>query len=221
MSGRWRDRTWLWPAIGSLLLLVFVFALSEELKFGIITANLAAASFPCPGRHRPDVPDCHRGRRHRPIDPVRHEFLRIPGGQDDFRRSLPRLFWSFAAIAFGTLIGLVNGAVVVQFRVSADHRDAGCRFVVFYSWFRSSRSAARRRSPTAPSQTSSGSFLGIPTPAFVVLLIGCAVSILVNRRLTAGRCWPSGRTAARPSSRGLPSTGRSFSPMSSAECSPD
>ena len=45
MSGRWRDRSWLWPAIGSLLLLVFVFALSEELKFGIITANLAAASF--------------------------------------------------------------------------------------------------------------------------------------------------------------------------------
>ena len=38
------------------------------------------------GRHRPDVPDRQRRGRHRPVDPLRDELLRLPGGAAGLRR---------------------------------------------------------------------------------------------------------------------------------------
>ena len=181
MSGRWRDRSWLWPAIGSLLLLVFVFALSEELKFGIITANLAAASFLALvgiGQMFPIATG--EGGIDLSIPFVMNfcAFLAVKMISGDPASIVLVLI---AATAFGTIIGLINGAVVVQFRVPPIIGTLAVGFVVLTLVQIVSLGGSTTIANRAVTNFIRGSFLGIPTPAFVVFLIGCAVSILVNR----------------------------------------
>ena len=130
MTNPLRDKSWLWPAIGSIILLVFVFALSEEWKFGIITANLAAASFLALvgiGQMFPIASG--EGGIDLSIPFVMNfcAFLAVKIISSD-PISLPLVL--LAAIAFGVIVGAINGLVVVQFRVPPIIGTLAVGFVV-------------------------------------------------------------------------------------------
>ena len=99
--------TWFWAAAASLVLLVFVFALSDEFRFGIITANLAAASFlALVGLGQMFPVASGEGGVDLSIPFVMNfcAFVAVRLVSADPSRSR----WC-SAIAFGVLVGLVNG----------------------------------------------------------------------------------------------------------------
>ena len=181
MTNPLRDRSWLWPAIGSLVLLVFVFALSEELKFGIITANLAAASFlALVGMGQMFPIASGEGGIDLSIPFVMNfcAFLAVKIISFD-PISLPLVL--LAAIIFGTIVGVVNGLVVVQFRVPPIIGTLAVGFVVLTLVQIVSLGGSTTIANRAVTNFVRSSFVGIPMPAYVVLLIGSAMWLLVNR----------------------------------------
>ena len=181
MTNLLRDRSWLWPAIGSLVLLVFVFAMSEELKFGIITANLAAASFlALVGMGQMFPIASGEGGIDLSIPFVMNfcAFLAVKIISVD-PISLPLVL--LAAIAFGTIAGVINGLVVVQFRVPPIIGTLAVGFVVLTLVQIVSLGGSTTIANRAVTNFVRSSFLGIPMPAYVVLLIGSAMWLLVNR----------------------------------------
>jgi ribose transport system permease protein len=181
MLGTLRHQSWLWPAIASLLLLVLVFALSEELKFGIITANLAAASFLA-------------------LVGIGQMFP-IASGEGGIDLSIPFVmnFCAFlavrlisgdptsilvvalAAVAVGVLIGIVNGAVVVRFRVPPIIGTLAVGYIVLTLVQIISAGGSTTIANRAVTDFVRGSLLGIPTPAFIVLAVGALISVLIRR----------------------------------------
>jgi ribose transport system permease protein len=181
MTNLSRDRSWWWPAIGSLVLLVFVFALSEELKLGIITANLAAASFlALVGMGQMFPIASGEGGIDLSIPFVMNfcAFLAVKIISFD-PVSLPLVL--LAAIAFGAIVGVVNGLVVVQFRVPPIIGTLAVGFVVLTLVQIVSLGGSTTIANRAVTNFVRSSFLGIPMPAYVVLLIGSAMWMLVNR----------------------------------------
>lgn len=177
----WRQQTWVWPAMASLILLIFIFALSEELKFGIVTANLAAASFLA-------------------LVGIGQMFP-VATGEGGIDLSIPFVmnFCAFlavrlitdnpasvalvlaAAIAFGALVGLVNGTVVVRFRVPPIIGTLAVGFVILTFVQIIAAGGSTTIANRGVVDLVRGSFLGVPMPAFVVVLVGIVVGILVGR----------------------------------------
>jgi ribose transport system permease protein len=164
-----------------MILLAFVFALSEELKFEIITANLAAASFLALvgiGQMFPIASG--EGGIDLSIPYVMNfcAFLAVKIISAD-PASLALVF--LAAIAFGTVVGVINGLVVVQFRVPPIIGTLAVGFVVLTLVQIVSLGGSTTISNRAVTNFVRSSLLAIPMPAYVVLLIGGAVWLLVNR----------------------------------------
>lgn len=181
MLRRLRRQSWLWPAIASLTLLVFVFALSEELKFGIITANLAAASFLALvgiGQMFP-IATGEGG-----IDlsiPFVMNFCAFLAVRLISGNPASILLVVLMAVAFGMLIGLVNGAVVVKFRVPPIIGTLAVGYVVLTLVQIIAAGGATTIANRGMTEFVRRSFFGVPTPAFVVLVVGIAVAVLVRR----------------------------------------
>ena len=185
MSG-WRNQTWIWAAAASLLLLVFIFAASEEWKFGIITANLAAASF---------LAFVGIG-----------QMFPIATGEGGIDLSIPFVmnFCAFLAvrlisdnpasvalvlllaIGFGTLIGVANGIVIVKFRVPPIIGTLSVGYVVLTLVQIIAGGGSTTIANRAVTDFIRGGLFGIPTPAFILVIVGSAAAILV-RRSTYGR----------------------------------
>jgi ribose transport system permease protein len=93
--------------------------------------------------------------------------------------SLPLVL--LAAIIFGTIVGVVNGLVVVQFRVPPIIGTLAVGFVVLTLVQIVSLGGSTTIANRAVTNFVRSSFVGIPMPAYVVLLIGSAMWLLVNR----------------------------------------
>ena len=151
------------------------------MKFGIITANLAAASFLALvgiGQMFPIASG--EGGIDLSIPFVMNfcAFLAVKIISSD-PISLPLVL--LAAIAFGVIVGVINGLVVVQFRVPPIIGTLAVGFVVLTLVQIVSLGGSTTIANRAVTNFVRSSFLGIPMPAYVVLLIGSAVWLLVNR----------------------------------------
>jgi ribose transport system permease protein len=179
--GNVRQQMWLWPASASLALLVLVFALSEELKFGIITANLTAASFLALvgiGQMFP-IASGEGG-----IDlsiPIVMNFCAFLAVRLISDNPASMVLAIVGAIVFGMLVGLVNGTIVVRFRVPPIIGTLAVGLVVLTFVQLISADGVTTIANRRVTDFIRGSFLGIPTPSFVVLLIGVAVAIVIRR----------------------------------------
>ena len=178
--------TWFWPALSCLALWVLVIVLSEEFRPGMITANLAAASFLA-------------------LVGIGQMFP-IASGKGGIDLSIPFVmnFCAFlavklisaspasvllvivAALAFGCLVGIINGLVVVRLRVPPIIGTLSLGFVILTFV----QLLAAGGSTTIPNRSVTefvrASFLGIPTAFFVVLAIA-GLSNLAIKRTELGR----------------------------------
>jgi ribose transport system permease protein len=184
--GNVRQQMWLWPAGASMVLLVLIFTLSEELKLGIITANLTAASFLALvgiGQMFPIASGEGGVDLSVPFVMNFSAFLAVRLISDNPASIVVAIA---VAIAFGMLVGLVNGTVIVFLRVPPIIGTLAVGYVVLTFVQLISAGGATMIANRGVTQVIRGSFLGIPTPSFVVVLIGVAVAIVI-------RCTPYGR----------------------------
>lgn len=185
MSGL-RQQNWIWAAAASLGLLVFILALSEEWKFGFITANLAAASFLALvgiGQMFP-IATGEGG-----IDlsiPFVMNFCAFLAVRLISENAFSVLSAILLAIAFGTLIGAANGIVIVKFRVPPIIGTLAVGYVVLTFVQIISGGGSTTIANRAVTDFIRGGLVGIPTPAFILIVIGTAAAILI-RRGTYGR----------------------------------
>jgi ribose transport system permease protein len=85
------------------------------------------------------------------------------------------------AIAFGGLVGVVNGTVVVFFRVPPIIGTLAVGFVVLTFVQIIAASGSTTIANRSVVEIARASFLGIPTPAYVVFVIGIVASTVVGR----------------------------------------
>ena len=177
----WRQQTWIWPAVASLILLALIFALSEELKFGIITANLAAASFlALVGIGQMFPVATGEGGIDLSIPFVMNfcAFLAVRLISDNPASVALVLL---GAIAFSALVGIVNGTVVVWIRVPPIIGTLAVGFVILTFVQIIAASGSTTIANRSVVDIVRGSFAGIPTPAYVVLVIGIVANIVIGR----------------------------------------
>jgi ribose transport system permease protein len=172
---------WFWPALASVLLLGFVFALSDEFRFGIVTANLAAASFLALvgiGQMFPIASG--EGGIDLSIPFVMNfcAFLAVRLVSDDL---LSVLLVIPAAVGCGVIVGVVNGIVVTRFHIPPIIGTLAVGFVVLtFVQIIAATGATTIANRTVTDLIRSDLF-GIPLPFFVVLAIGGLVSLMVRR----------------------------------------
>ena len=182
---------------GELLLLVFVFALSPEFRYSIVTANLDRGVVSGAGRDRSDVPGRLGRGRHRPLDPVRDELLRLPGGPADPGDPPSILLVLLLGIAFGIAVGLVNGVVVVRVRVPPIIGTLAVGFIVLTLVQLISASGDTTFADRTLTNLMRSRLLGLPIPFFVLLAVAAlAIDRDPAHRLRAdparGRAEPQG-----------------------------
>lgn len=176
-----RRQAWFWPAVASAVLLLLVMVLSGQFRPGIVTANLAAASFLALvgiGQMFP-VASGEGG-----IDlsiPFVMNFCAFLAVKLVTPEPASVLLAALAAPAFGALVGVVNGLVVVRFRIPPIIGTLAVGFVVL----------TLVQIISAPGETTFGnravtnlvraSVLGVPTPFLVVLVVAGLAALLVHR----------------------------------------
>ena len=175
-----------WPAVASLALLTFIFASSDAFRFGIITANLAAASFLA-------------------LVGIGQMFP-VATGEGGITFSIPFVmgFCAFAAVrlvsddplslllvlgvvvGFGAFVGLVNSELVMRFRIPPIISTLAVGFVVLT--FVQIIAAAGSTTITNRAVTNfvRSALLGIPIPFFVVCAVG-GLAMLAIKRSPHGR----------------------------------
>lgn len=183
----WRRATWFWPAVASLILLALLSLLSEEVKYGMFSANLAAASFLAMvgiGQMFPIATG--EGGIDLSIPFVMNfaAFLAVRLITDSAASVVIVLL---AAICFGMLVGIVNGTVVQYLRVPPIIGTLAVGFVILSLVQMIAASGSTTISNRTVVDLVRGSVIGIPTPFWVVALIGAAVGCVVGRT-------PYGRT---------------------------
>jgi ribose transport system permease protein len=174
-------QTWLWPAAASAVLIVFIVMLSEEFRVGILTANLAAASFLA-------------------LVGIGQMFP-VASGEGGIDLSIPFVmnFCAFlavklisthpasvvvvllASIAFGVLVGTVNGLVVVRFRIPPIIGTLAVGFVVLTLVQIISIGGDTTFDNRTVTNLIRSNLFGIPTPFFFVVAIGGLAALLVRR----------------------------------------
>ena len=172
---------WFWPAVVSVAMLALITILSGQFRPGMITANLAAASFLALvgiGQMFP-VASGEGG-----IDlsiPFVMNFcaflaVKLIGGSPG-----ALLLVLLAAMAFGALVGTVNGLVVVRFRIPPIIGTLAVGFVVLTLVQLISAGGETTFGNRAVTNLIRASLLGVPTPFFVVLAVGAMALLLVHR----------------------------------------
>jgi len=173
--------SWFWPAVSCLILWTIVVLLSEEFRPGMITANLAATSFLA-------------------LVGIGQMFP-IASGEGGIDLSIPFVmnFCSFLAVEmvgdtvgsvalvltlavlFGVAVGLVNGVVVVRFRVPPIIGTLAVGYVVLTLVQLLSASGATRFTARGFTDVMRGNLLGVPTVFLIVLVVGGLASLVVRR----------------------------------------
>ena len=177
-----RDLHWLWPLLACIVLFVLILLFSPVLRFSILTANLAAASFLALvgfGQMFP-VASGEGG-----IDlsiPFVMNFCAFLAVQMVGSDAGSILFVLILAVGFGVAVGLVNGFVVVSFRIPPIIGTLAIGYVVLtLVQLISSRGGATTFAARGFTDLIRADFLGLPTPFFVVLVIGGLAYALINR----------------------------------------
>lgn len=182
MNGLARRLPWLWPALSCVVLFALILLLSPVLRYSILTANIAAASFLA-------------------LVGIGQMFP-VASGEGGIDLSIPFVmnFCAFLAvqmvdgstgsilqvlligIVFGAAIGVVNGVVVVLFRIPPIIGTLAVGYVVLTMvQIISSQGGATTFSARNFTNLVRADLLGIPTPFFVVLAFGGLAALLINR----------------------------------------
>ena len=172
--------SWVWSALGSLVLLAFVFTRSHELNFGIVTANLTAASF---------LTLVGIG-----------QMFPIATGEGGIDLSIPFVmnFCAFlsirlitgqpssvalvvlVAIAFGAMVGFINGTIVIRLRVPPIIGTLAVGLIVLTFVEIISATGSTTIVDRQFTDFIRGSFLGVPTPTFIALALAVVVAIVIR-----------------------------------------
>ncbi len=177
-----RRHPWMWPVLSSVVLFALILMFSPVLRYSILTANLAAASFLA-------------------LVGIGQMFP-IASGEGGIDLSIPFVmnFCAFLAVqmvdgsvgsiflvlllstAFGVAVGLANGLIVVGFRIPPIIGTLAVGYVVLtLVQLISSRGGATTFADRGFTNVIRADVLGIPTPFFVVLAVGGLAILLVNR----------------------------------------
>lgn len=175
------SKPWFWPAAASLALWVLILYLSPEFRFGMVTANLATASFLALvgfGQMFP-IASGEGG-----IDlsiPFVMNFCAFVTVKliDANLLSVPLVL--FLALSFGMLIGYINGVVVVNLRVPPIIGTLAMGFIVLTLVQIVASGGSTTIANRGVTEFVRGSFLGMPTPFFVVAIVGLGIHTVVER----------------------------------------
>ena len=177
-----RRYPWMWPVLSSLVLFALILMFSPVLRYSILTANLAAASFLA-------------------LVGIGQMFP-IASGEGGIDLSIPFVmnFCAFLAVqmvdgsvgsiflvlllsaAFGVAVGLANGLILVAFRIPPIIGTLAVGYVVLtLVQLISSRGGATTFADRGFTNVIRADVLGIPAPFFVVLAAGGLAILLINR----------------------------------------
>lgn len=182
-----RCKPWLWPVAAAILLFAIVLMFSPVFQPSIVTANLAAASFLALvglGQMFP-IASGDGG-----IDlsiPFVMNFCAFLAVQtvDGSAYSLVLVF--AMALASGVAVGLVNGLVILAFRVPPIIGTLAVGYIVLtLVQIISARGGATTFSDRGLTNLIRADVLGIPVPFFLVIALAAAAAALVHRT-TFGR----------------------------------
>ena len=176
-----RTEPWFWPIIACVVLSVVIAALSPVVGIGIFTANVAAASFLA-------------------LVGIGQMFP-VASGEGGIDLAIPFVMNFCALIAvkmvngtstsvaaalllctlFGVVVGILNGLVIVRFRIPPIIGTLAIGYIVL--------SAVQLISGVGPTSFAARGFTdfiranlaGIPTPFFIVLMVGALTLVLINR----------------------------------------
>ena len=172
---------WFWPAAVSLLLLAVITVLSGQFRPGILTANLAAASFlALVGIGQMFPVASGEGGIDLSIPFVMNfcAFLAVKLISAEPASMLPVLL---AALAFGAVVGAVNGLDVVRFRMPPIVGTLAVDFVVMTLVQLISAGGETTFGNRTITNLIRASLLGVPTPFLVALGVAAAALVLVHR----------------------------------------
>lgn len=181
MTGRVHLKPWFWPAVVSALLLAMVFAMSAEFRPALITANLATASF---------LALVGLG-----------QMLPIASGEGGIDLSIPFVmnFCAFLAVrlisadplslvviwplvvGFGICVGMINGAVIVWFRIPPIIGTLAVGFVVLTAVQIISAEGNTTIANRGVTDFVRSDLLGIPVPFLGVMVLGALLHVILNR----------------------------------------
>jgi len=177
-----RQYPWIWTLIACGVLFGLIFAFSPVLRYSIVTANVAAASFLA-------------------LVGIGQMFP-VASGEGGIDLSIPFVmnFCAFLAvqmvdgsagsivqvlllgIAFGAAVGLVNGTVVVTFRIPPIIGTLAVGYIVLtLVQLISSQGGATTFSARGFTNFIRADLFGLPVPFFIVLAIGTLAALLVHR----------------------------------------
>ena len=174
-------QAWLWPAAASALLVLFIVMLSDEFRSGILTANLAAASFlALVGIGQMFPVASGEGGIDLSIPFVMNfcAFLAVKLISTDPASVLVVLL---ASVAFGVVVGTVNGLIVVRLRIPPIIGTLAVGFVVLTLVQIISVGGDTTFGNRAVINLIRSNLLGIPIPFFFVLVVGGLAALLVRR----------------------------------------
>jgi ribose transport system permease protein len=176
-----RLQPWFWPVASCVVLFGVIVSLSPVFRFGIFTANIAAASFLALvglGQMFP-VASGEGG-----IDlsiPFVMNFCALVAVKmvTDTTASIALVL--LLCVVFGVVVGLANGLIIVRFRIPPIIGTLAVGYIVL--------TAVQLISAVGPTRFAARDFtnliranlVGIPTPFFLVLLACGLIFVLVNR----------------------------------------
>jgi ribose transport system permease protein len=177
-----RQLPWLWPVTACVVLFVLILFFSPVLRFSILTANLAASSFLALVGFGQMFPVASgEGGIDLSIPFVMNfcAFLAVQMVGADVDSILLVLI---LAVGFGIAVGMVNGFVVVSFRIPPIIGTLAVGYVVLtLVQLISSQGGATTFAARGFTDLIRADLLGIPTPFFIVLVLGCLAYLVVNR----------------------------------------
>jgi ribose transport system permease protein len=182
-----RQHAWVWPAAASALLIGLILALSPELRYSIVTANLTAASFLA-------------------LVGIGQMFP-VASGEGGIDLSIPFVmnFCAFLAVrlitheptsialvlllslAFGIMVGVVNGLVVVRVRIPPIIGTLAVGFIVLTLVQLISASGATTFADRTLTNAMRSQPLGLPAAFYVLLAVAAGAMVVI-------RCAAYGRT---------------------------
>lgn len=177
----WRNPS-IWPVAASLLLFAIVLGFSPVFQSGIITANLAAASFLALvglGQMFP-IASGDGG-----IDlsiPFVMNFCAFLAVQTVDGSMASLILMLSLALAFGVAVGLVNGFVILAFRVPPIIGTLAVGYIVLtLVQIISARGGATTFADRGLTNFIRTDVIGIPVPFFLVLVLGGMAAVLIRR----------------------------------------
>ncbi len=180
------ETSWFWPALSCLALFALLLVLSPVLRISIFTANVAAASYLALVGLGQMFPIASGDGGVDLSVPFVMNFCALLAVRLVDRSPASILLVLLLSIFFGMLIGLVNGGVVVTFRIPPIIGTLAVGYIVL--------TLVQLVSSQGSTTFAAGSFtdfmrsdlLGVPTPFFIVL-VAVVLMGLVIRRSTYGR----------------------------------